>query len=121
LPQFVEQPRILDGYHRLGGEVLDQRDLLVGEGTYFLPINTDNADEFVFFEHRHEEKGARAAHIGHCDYRRIVFDVGFFRPDVRNVLQLLRGSHTAKRVVLPTGPHNWFTPPKRRQRRRRTV
>ena len=32
LSQFVEQPRVLDGDNGLGGEVLDQRDLFVGEG-----------------------------------------------------------------------------------------
>ena len=33
--QFAEQPRVLDGDDGLGGEVLDQLDLLVGEGTDF--------------------------------------------------------------------------------------
>jgi hypothetical protein len=32
LPQFVEQPRVLDGYDSLGCEVLDQLDLLLGKG-----------------------------------------------------------------------------------------
>ena len=36
LAQFVEQPRVLDGDDRLGGEVLDQFDLLVGERANFL-------------------------------------------------------------------------------------
>ena len=34
--QFVEQSRVLDGDNGLGGEVLDQFDLLLGEGTNFL-------------------------------------------------------------------------------------
>ena len=29
--QFLEQPRVLDGDHGLLGEILDQRDLLVGK------------------------------------------------------------------------------------------
>ena len=33
LAQFVKQPTVLDGDHRLGGEVLYQRDLLVCERT----------------------------------------------------------------------------------------
>src|ERR1700731_1557236 len=33
LPQFVEQPRVLDGDDRLIGEVLNELDLLVGERT----------------------------------------------------------------------------------------
>ena len=39
LTQFVEQPRVLDGDDGLGGEVLDQRDLLVGKGSHFLAIH----------------------------------------------------------------------------------
>ena len=36
LPQFAEQPRVLDGDNSLGGEVLNQFDLLVGERADFL-------------------------------------------------------------------------------------
>ena len=36
LAQLVEQPRVLDGDHRLGGEVLHQLDLLVGEWPHLL-------------------------------------------------------------------------------------
>ena len=36
LAQFIEQPRVLDGDDGLSGEVLDQRDLLVGEGSNLL-------------------------------------------------------------------------------------
>ena len=38
LSKFVEQPRVLDGDNCLGSEVLDQLDLLVGEGTNFLAV-----------------------------------------------------------------------------------
>ena len=41
LPQFVEQPRVLDGDDGLGGEVLHQRDLLVGEWPNFLAVDRD--------------------------------------------------------------------------------
>ena len=39
LPQFIEQPRVLDGDDGLGGEVLHQCDLLVGERPHFLAID----------------------------------------------------------------------------------
>ena len=39
LAQFVEQPRVLDGDDGLGGEVLHQFDLLVGEGANLLAID----------------------------------------------------------------------------------
>ena len=38
--QFAEQPRVLDGDHRLGGEVRDQLDLLVGERADLLAVDT---------------------------------------------------------------------------------
>ena len=37
--QLVEQPRVLDGDHGLGGEVLHQFDLLVGERADLLAID----------------------------------------------------------------------------------
>ena len=36
MPQFVEQPRVLDGDNGLGGEVRDQRDLPFSEWTDLL-------------------------------------------------------------------------------------
>ena len=53
LPQFVEQPRILDGDNGLGGEVLDQCDLLGGKGANFLAGQMKRADQFVLFKHWH--------------------------------------------------------------------
>ena len=42
--QFAEQPRVLDGDDGLGGEILHQRDLLVGEWTNLLAENGNGAD-----------------------------------------------------------------------------
>ena len=42
LAQLAQQPRIFDGDNGLRGEIRDQRDLLIGEGTHFLAID-DNA------------------------------------------------------------------------------
>jgi hypothetical protein len=53
---FVEQPHVLDRYHRLIGEVCDQLDLLVAEWPYLLAVDDNCADELIFFEHRHSEK-----------------------------------------------------------------
>ena len=39
LADFVQQPRVLHRDHRLGGEVLQQRDLLVGERPHFLAVD----------------------------------------------------------------------------------
>ena len=45
--QFVEQPRVLDGDDGLGGEILHQLNLLVGERADFLAVDGDGADQFV--------------------------------------------------------------------------
>ena len=52
LAQLVEQPRVLDGDHRLRGEVLHQLDLLVGEGPHLLAVDNDCADHLVVLQHR---------------------------------------------------------------------
>ena len=56
LAQFVEQPRVLDGDNGLGGEVLHQLDLLVGERANFLPVQNDGADQLFIFQHRNGYK-----------------------------------------------------------------
>ena len=43
--QFIEQPRILDGDDGLSGEVLDERDLLVGERMDFLTEEAECTDQ----------------------------------------------------------------------------
>ena len=60
LAQLAKQPRVLDGDDRLGGEILHQRDLLVGERQHDLAIDAEHADKVVFLEQRHDEKRACA-------------------------------------------------------------
>ena len=71
LAQFVEQPRVLDGDHGLGGEVLHQLDLLVGERPDLLAVDDDGADQLVVLEHRHDEQRPRAAELDRGDGSRI--------------------------------------------------
>ena len=59
LPQFAEQPRVLDGDNGLGGEAFYQFDLLVGKLLDFLPEDADNPDQRVVLEHRHADEGSR--------------------------------------------------------------
>ena len=44
LAQFIEQPRVLDGDDRLGGEILQQFNLFVGEGAHLVAIDRQDAD-----------------------------------------------------------------------------
>ena len=64
LAQFAEQPRVLHRDHGLRGEILEQRDLLVGERPNFLAIDGDRADHLVFAQHRHNDKRAGTAELG---------------------------------------------------------
>ena len=72
----LEQPRVLDGDHGLGGEVRDQLDLLVGERAHLLAVDDDGADQLVVLEHRHDEQRARAAEFGGGDAKRLALGVG---------------------------------------------
>ena len=62
LTQLVEQPRVLDGDHRLVGEGLHQRDLLVGEGSHLL-CGRCNAADSSFPREKRNHKNARYADI----------------------------------------------------------
>jgi hypothetical protein len=44
--QLVEEAHVLDRDDGLRGEVLDQLDLLVGEGPNLLAVDIDDADQF---------------------------------------------------------------------------
>src|SRR5580704_7344774 len=64
LAQLIEQPRVLDGDHRLGGEIAHQLDLFVGEGPDLPAINIERADHLVVFEHGDDDDGT---HPGKLD------------------------------------------------------
>ena len=67
--QLVEQPRVLDGDHGLGGEILHQLDLLVGERPHLLAVDDDGADQLIVLEHRHDEMGSAPRRITSGDAR----------------------------------------------------
>ena len=51
LAQLIKQPSILDGDDRLGGEILDQLDLLIGERQNFLAEDGERADHLLVLHH----------------------------------------------------------------------
>src|SRR5262245_37752670 len=61
LSQLVEQARVLDGDNGLGGEILQQLDLLVGERTHLLAIDNNYANRLALLEHRRSQVAARRA------------------------------------------------------------
>ena len=59
--QLVQQPRVVDGDHRLVGEIADKLDLLFGKRTNLLAIDDDSPDQLVVLEHGHANYGSRTA------------------------------------------------------------
>src|SRR5712691_6509598 len=57
----MEQPRVFDGDHGLGGEIPQKLDLLVAKRADFLAINRKRANQLVVLEHRYANEGSRAA------------------------------------------------------------
>ncbi len=74
----------------MGGEVLHQLELLVGEGADFLTKDCKGTDHLVVLEHRNHEKRADVPNLDSCDCSRIAFDIGTFRRKVGDVYRLLR-------------------------------
>src|SRR5262245_33421441 len=60
---FVEQPHILDGDHRLVCEGLHQLDLLVGEWTHGTTKQGDDADRRPFPDERYAKHGAITSYL----------------------------------------------------------
>src|SRR5262249_23815168 len=56
LAQLVEQAGVLDGNDGLGGKVLHQLDLLIGEGPDFLAVDSNRTEQIIFPEHWHYEQ-----------------------------------------------------------------
>src|SRR6516225_8576592 len=52
MAQFVEQSRVLDGDDGLGGEVLDEINLLVSKREHLGAIDYNSAHQLVLFQHR---------------------------------------------------------------------
>src|SRR6516165_205234 len=69
LPQLIKQPRVLDGDDSLGGEVLDQCNLLIGEWANDVAIDHDNANRFLVRDHRNVQDGTQPAKLDCSDRR----------------------------------------------------
>src|SRR5260370_39932884 len=79
LPQFVEQPRVLDGDNGLIGERLEHRALLVREWAGRAPRHAQGADRGIAAHHRHDRDRAIAARQevagASRQFRRWIFEV----------------------------------------------
>src|SRR6185295_11118403 len=102
IAQLVEQPRVLDGDYRLRGEVLEQLDLSLGEGTHLLAVDDDGADEFFILEHRHSDKRTRACLFDGDDTQRLARSIDSIRLEIRDMEHLLFADNAAE-----TGVRAW--------------
>src|SRR5262249_5819267 len=96
LPQFIEQPRILDGDDGLGGEVRHQRYLLLGEWSDLLAVNPDKADYFRVPEHRDAKQSANAGDICGSDRQRVTDEIGRVDPQIGHLNRPTRGSYSGQ-------------------------
>ena len=81
----VEQPRVLHRDHRLRGEILQQRDLLVGEWPNLLAEDGDGTEQVSILAERDNELTARAAEISNGSATRIPGSIGVIVGDVRDM------------------------------------
>src|SRR5262249_34183528 len=94
------QAGILNGDDGLSSKILQQRNLLVAEGTHLLAVDVDISDQFVVLHHWHEEKGSRPSKLDNADCRRIALLISNLLSVIRNVDKALRRQRAPKGVVL---------------------
>ena len=82
LPRLGEEPSILHCNDRLRSEILQQRDLLVGERSHLATIDGKVAQYSVVLEQRHAQQCANAAEIGCCPRYWVAVPVGVGRGDI---------------------------------------
>ena len=84
----------------MGGEVLDQFDLLVGEGANFLAVNDERADQFVLLQHRNGYERPNASEFnGSSDFRIVLFSVGRQRRRIGAMHHCFSCHHASKGKV----------------------
>src|SRR5262245_34350722 len=104
LAQLVEQSRVLNGNDGLGGEVRNQRNLLVGEGANLLVVDVEETHDLIsFLDHWYGKEGS-------CSgvFRRwVVLGIDIL-PDIRDVDHIMRPHSPLHRGA---GPHLGSTSP----------
>ena len=76
--QFIEQARILDGDDGLGGKILHQLDLLIGERPHLLAIDADHTNKLVLLEHWYVKNTSGACAFDHCNDCGVTVPISLF-------------------------------------------
>src|ERR1700693_227790 len=117
LARLGNEPRVLHGDDRLSGEVLKERNLLVGEGAHFLAIGEHPTEQHVILDEGDKDAGSRAEHIGGGAAYRIAVPVRVGVGDVDDVNETLAADDTAEPGIWarlrPVAPHLEELPPAR--------
>ena len=94
-----DQPRVLHRDHRLRGEALQQRDLLVGEWADFAPVDDEVTEIRIVLAQRDSEQGVAAAQFDKSAAKRIAGPIGLVVGNIHDVHHGLAGQHTTDRVA----------------------
>src|SRR6516162_2801194 len=96
-----QKPSILHSNHGLGGEVLQECDLLISEGAHLATIDGKVAQYSVVLEQRHAQQCANAAKIGCRPRYWVAVQVGVGRSDIGDLDDAFAAQQP---VVRPGGP-----------------
>jgi len=72
LADLVEQPGIVHRNRRRRREVLEQRDLFLGEWSHFLPSGGDDPKKLALWTQRNAQQRTRCCIVGVADEREVV-------------------------------------------------
>src|SRR5262249_33520583 len=98
LPEFIEQPRVLDRDNCLRRKIRQQLDLLVAARPPLLTMDDDDSDNFFVLKHRYGDNGPNVTKLYRLDCRRMTFDIGWRACEVY-MHGSLRSERLAERAV----------------------
>jgi hypothetical protein len=96
LPQFVEQPRVLDGDNGLRGKVLDQLDLLFGELPHYIAIDRDCSNHRAFLNHRNAKQAPNSTKFYRSNAHGVAHSISWFSRHILDLNELLRFHNAPK-------------------------
>ena len=103
LARLGDQPRIFHRDHRLGGEILQQSDLLVRERADFLAIGRDRAEHRIVFAKRHRDRATSFAQFEKRTERWISSAVSLVGGNVDKMSDAFSGGNASE-------PAKWHRP-----------
>ncbi len=89
----VDQPRVLHRDDRLRREILQQRDLLLGERPHFLAVYVDRSEQGAVVAQRHRQYRPHASNLDHRSAPRVIDPVGGQIRDMDNPFARGSGGH----------------------------